>query len=53
MAHYLDEQRYKGYSICKSRISGKWWIESLDEHFICWAKDEADAKAIIDTELAQ
>lgn len=45
----MDTIAYKGYIIC--RYFSDLWIIERDLKFICYAKDPADAKRIIDTEL--
>lgn len=47
----MRDQAYKGFLIRHSAIYGTVWIEK-DGVNICHAKDEADAKRIINEELS-
>jgi len=46
----VRDTTYKGYRIRHSAIYGTCWIEK-DGVNICHARDEADARAIIDRDL--
>jgi hypothetical protein len=44
----ISKYTVKGFTICHSRMTGRWWIEDSKGHHHGWATDFQDAKKIID-----
>lgn len=45
----LEEWEYKGFLICHSLITGKWWVMTRQENqLMSWATDRIDGELIID-----
>jgi hypothetical protein len=43
----MDEYTCKGFKICNSKITQKWWVMDNDGVFMGYAKDYAEARAMI------
>ncbi len=52
MSFGLSEHDYRGYKICQSKSTERWWVIDSNKTIVSRATDMEDAKNIVDYQIA-